>query len=161
MKRFIIKVFVFLMLPAIAYIVLNSFLDPYYGNPHYAKKYEYISENESKYNTIVFGSSLTYRQFIPKLFDSLMVDHSLSTFNMAIPAIRTPEIYYLYDKFLDEIDPGAFNYVILELKPLYLIDEVNINTQRNNYWLNLKFLIFAYKYIIDGDYMDETATGSI
>ncbi|MBN2893184.1 MAG: hypothetical protein JXL97_15040, partial [Bacteroidales bacterium] len=42
----------------------------------------------------------------------------------------------------------------IELQPLNQIAEENINTTRNNYWINLKFLIFSYKYIFNANYQN-------
>jgi len=128
-----------------------SFLrSPYYGNPEYQNKFTYFSENINSYNAAVFGSSRMYHHFIPNLFDSLLNDQNLNTFNLAVQSGYNPETYYLYEKFLETIKPNQIKYVFIELQQINEIEKY-MNTERFFYWLNLKYMLFSYQYILNSN----------
>lgn len=154
MKRFVKNIVLFLVIPIIILFFFSFEINPYYGNKYYNTKFDYFHKNIEKYNTVFLGSSRIYRQINTPLLDSLMYQYNFSTFNLATPATYNPEIYYLYAKFLGNIKPNTILYAFIELQPLNKIAKKNINTTRNYYWMNLKYLFFSYNYLFNADYLD-------
>lgn len=154
MKKFAKNIILFLIIPIIVMLLLNFFISPYYGNEYYNTKYDFFNKNKEKYNTVVFGSSRLYRHINSSLLDSLMSKYNFSTFNLAAPSTHNPEVYYLYEKFISNIESNTISYAFIELQPLNSIAEKNINTARNYYWFNLKYLIYSYRYIFNSAYLN-------
>jgi len=147
LTKFQKKIGIFLFIGILFCLGLSFLRSPYYGNPTYQNKFTFFSENINSYNAAVFGSSRMFCHFIPNLFDSLLENQNLNTFNLAIPASYNPETYYLYEKFLETIKPNQIKYAFIELQPVKEIAEENMNTERIFYWLNLKYFLFSYRYI--------------
>ena len=80
---------------------IEFFLPYYYGNELFAKKLAYYNKHQENYNTVIFGSSRMYRQVIPDLLDSILIQDNISSFNFASQACFNPESYYLYENFIE------------------------------------------------------------
>jgi hypothetical protein len=152
MKTFLIKFFLFSSIFFVLNLLPNLFLSPYYGNQVYSEKYSYYKCNQGTFNTLILGSSRLYRQFNPKIFDSVLKEYQTSSFNIAAPATYNPEVYYLYEKLLEKTEPNRIKYAIIELQTLRNINSENLNTTRNYYWHNLKYLNFSIKYILTSNH---------
>ncbi|GAB5472898.1 MAG: hypothetical protein Mars2KO_09970 [Maribacter sp.] len=124
----------------------------YLGNSAFKGKVKSFQKNGQQYNTVVFGSSHSYRQFNPNVFDSLMTDYNLSTYNMATGGTFNPESYYQYEQFLKRLDNNVVKYAFLELKPLKFYDWKNTNTTKGSYWNTTSTLSYALNYINASDY---------
>ncbi|MBK6640313.1 MAG: hypothetical protein IPG39_03330 [Bacteroidetes bacterium] len=122
------------------------FTSPYYGNELYRQKFEHFTASDSDYNTVFFGSSRTFRQINPVIFDSLLQDYQIKSFNCGAPAVSNPEQYYLYEQFLKNPPPGI-HYAFMELKPINYISRVNLWTPRNYYWHTPEWVIYVYQYL--------------
>jgi len=154
MTKFIKNVLLFIIIPLIIVIILNSLINPYYANDYYNTKYKYYIKNKEKYNTVVFGSSRLYRQFIPSQFDCYLSEFNTSTFNLAAPHTFNPEVYYLYEKFISKMDSNSLRFAFIELQPLNYISDLNIKSSESYYWCNLKYLRFSLCYIFNANYLN-------
>lgn len=152
MKKFLLNIAIFSSIIILINSLASNFIDPYYGNEGYSVKYSHYIKNQNRYNTVVLGSSRMYRHFNPVIFDSFLADESFSTFNMGAQGTHNPEIYFLYNKLLDNIDDKSLKYAFIELQPLMEIDDRNLATVRNYYWLDIKYTFFALKYLLVSDY---------
>lgn len=126
------------------------FTPPFYGNPAFEQKFNYFSSTTQGYNTVFFGSSLTFRQINPQQFDSTLKDLGIKSFNCGAPGISNPEQYYLYEKFLENPTSGI-HYAFMELRPISSISGINLWTTRNYYWHSPSWLLYIYNYLIHSD----------
>lgn len=76
-------------------------------------KLEVFKKHSEQYNTVFIGSSRTYNQVDPAVFDSIT---GLSSFNMAYSAVQPFRIFD-YAATIAEIQPNL-DYVFIELSPL-------------------------------------------
>lgn len=70
--------------------------------------------------TILFvGSSRIYRHLSPEIFDRSMgvLGHDAESFNLGVPAVKTPEMLRILREALEEPTP-ALRWVVLELDGL-------------------------------------------
>ena len=152
MRNFFINIFIFLIIFLILNLWPNLVLNPYFGNKCYYSKYKFYKENEQKYNTIILGSSRLYRQINPQVLDNILKNYKISTFNLASPSTYNPEIYYLYENLLRNLENRYLKYVLLELQTINNISSDNLKTARNYYWHNLKYLFFVTHYSFASDF---------
>ncbi len=146
MNRFIKNIAFFFVIAYVINVFTSAVVNPYFGNRYYDAKYRYFKEHRDEYNTVIFGSSRSYRQINPEIFDKLLQENGFKTFNLASPSTFNPEIYQLYDDFLNDTPKGNCKCAIIELLPLNIIDERNIKTAKNNYWIDIAHLLFALRY---------------
>jgi len=151
MVLFIKNIFKFIVVGLLLIILPIFFIDNYYGNDHFQVKHNYFWHKASpkKINTVFFGSSRICRQLNPMIFDSLLSDYSISSFNFASPATYNPESFYLYEKFLSEIDNKKIKYAFIEFQVVTDIALKNILTERASYWMNFNNVNFATKYYLN------------
>ena len=147
MKLFGKKILVFFGLLFVVQLITLSVLPYDYGNLGYAKKANYLKHHSKEFNTAVFGSSHMFRGVNAPLLDSLLEDKSVSTYNLAMSGTSNPEVYHLYENFLEGVKKGSLKTVLLELQPLNNISLENIYTTRRSYYNDLPKLIYAWKYI--------------
>ncbi|MCW3082643.1 MAG: hypothetical protein JWP12_9 [Bacteroidetes bacterium] len=148
MKRFLRQLFIFcLLFLLLAWLAHLPDRDKYSGSPYYSKKYTYYKQHSAQYNAVVFGSSRMFRQVNPDVLDSVLGAYHFSTYNLGAPATFNPEEYFLYEQLLEE-DHAHLKYAFLELQPLNKISELNVDSKRNYYWMNFKYLRFATQYIL-------------
>ncbi len=148
MKRFLRQLFLFcLLFVLLAGLAHLADRNKYSGSPYYSKKYNYYEQHAAQYNAVVLGSSRMFRQVNPAVMDSMLGAYHLSTYNLGAPATFNPEEYFLYDDFL-ETKHANLKYAFLELQPLNKISELNVDSRRNYYWINFKYLRFALQYIL-------------
>lgn len=148
MKKFFLNIFLFSAIFFILNQLPNLFLSPYYGKELYLKKYEYFINNQDNFNTVILGSSQSYRQINPEILDGLLKDYQTSTFNLAAEAIFNPEVYYLYEKLLETIETNSLKYAFIELRLLEDMRSNSLNQSWNYYWHNLEYLNFSINYTL-------------
>ena len=151
MKKFLVNLLFFVCLYLGINKLISLFVSPYHGNPFYLEKYNYFAQHQDDYNTLILGSSRVYRHIKPNYLDELLKDYETSTFNLAAPSTFNPEAYYLYEKLLNVLEKDRIKYVFLELQSLDPISRSNINTRRNYYWHNWKYLNFAINYTLNSN----------
>ncbi len=147
MRKFL-SAFISICTIVIALNILLGIIYPYYiGEIIYPYKNKYLEKNINSYNSVVFGSSRMWRQFDTHIFDSVLSDDKLFTYNMATGGTFNPEAYYLYKKFISELDSGQIKLAIIELQAFTPIADENIKTVKGNYWLNTQMLKYCINYI--------------
>ena len=111
-------------------------------------KYTYYQTHAEHYNTLFIGTSGTYRQLSPQLFDEL-ADKSLqiNSFNLAAPSYFSPKTELLYRNILKN-KPANLKYVILEFRdPRYRIGNNVLHTTEMKYWVTPADTRAAIAYI--------------
>jgi hypothetical protein len=147
MNKFIIKL-IYLITIFIVLLALKKYATPYYlGNRTFKTKLKYYQQNKDNINTVVFGSSRLFRQVNPTLLDSLLKIEKTVTFNFAFQAAFNPESYYLYEKFVKNLDGGDIKYAFLELQDLNLLTNFNAKTTQGSYWNTLANFKFSNDYL--------------
>src|SRR5262245_31919094 len=70
--------------------------------PIVTPKLTWMEENADNYDVLFLGSSRTYRQIIPELFDQLMAEggKTVRSFNLGVDGMRPPEDTYLLEQTL-------------------------------------------------------------
>lgn len=152
MRLFLSRIVAFISILLVLQVLITLLLPYYYGNRRFAEKLDYFEENSDKYNVLVFGSSRMYNHLIPSLFDSLLVNENVKTFNFASPGSFNPESYFLYEEFIDRNKDNKIKLVLMELQTLHHIDEGNMKTYQGNYWNSLKVLNYSLNYISNSNY---------
>lgn len=159
MKSFIIKTLAFTII-LLSLLILKYKFTPYYrGDSVFAIKHEHFFQSKAKYNTVFFGSSRVYRHVDVGLFDEVMNDYKLNTFNFAAPATFNPEIYFLYSNFLNEIDSGQIKFAFIEMQELNIISNENVHTTKASYWNNYESLNFALNYLSNSNFQHVNKLG--
>ena len=145
MKKFLIRFGIF-TLAAIATLWLMHKQVPYYeGNRQFELKRAFYFENEDRYNTLFMGSSRTFRHINPVAFDNIL-DSTFKSFNMGAVGTRNPELYYLAEHFIEELDSGSVEFLFLELTPLFT-QEFDPDIVRMNYYVTPEEYQFVRKYL--------------
>ena len=155
MKKYLLKIFIFLTI-LILFLVLKNATQPYYtGNLNYKSKLSFFKKNQSEYNAVFFGSSRIYRQVNNAILDSLLIakDIPFLSYNFGLVGVYNPQSYYLYDNFLDNLKSNNIQYAFLELQKLNLIT-LNAQTTKGSYWNNYKYYKYSYNYIESSNYSD-------
>jgi len=99
-------------------------------------KLTWLAEHGEQYDTFYLGSSRTYRQIIPQLFDSLMTEAGQPTrsFNLGVDGMRPPEDTYLLEQALKN-RKKPLKYVFVECNAIRVpIDPEKRDTIRTVYW---------------------------
>src|SRR5688572_32965818 len=85
-------------------------------------KLTWLAAHADDFDVLFLGSSRTYRQVIPELFDKLMAEagHPLKAYNLGIDGMRPPEDTYILEKVLSN-RTKPLRWVIVESNPLRLV----------------------------------------
>lgn len=152
MKSFIIRIVFFIIIYFIIGRIISIIIPYHWGNPWYSTKIQYLEKLESNNlpNAYFFGSSRVYRQIMPAIFDSTyysLSNKNIKSFNLGAPATFCPQVYYLYEKFLNSALSQNTKYVFIELMDIDLIEEDLMHQERASYWLNLSDIFFGFNNI--------------
>jgi hypothetical protein len=148
MKIFLLKITLFSVLVLLIIGGLHILLPYYWGNSGIATKFEEIKKIEV--NHYFFGSSRTFRQINPTLFDSLSSTDSKS-YNLGYAATYIPETFVLLEHFLKKSDFKKETTIFFELQDLNQISDNNFHSVNTKYYLRLKDVKFI------SNYLDETS----
>lgn len=127
---------------AIAIIVIGSLLISNFtysefpsGHPIIATKFNYFAEHKQEYNVIFLGSSRTYRQIIPSLFDQSMGEkgYKIKSFNFGIPSLYLPEAHFYLQRIL-ELKPNNVKWIFVEYIDRITVVPEHKHTEREKYW---------------------------
>lgn len=136
-------------------LLKSIFLKPSISNELYVAKYEnYLAKSlDDDYNTLFFGSSRIFRHVNPSLFDSLGNELNLSSYNLAAPATFNPELYHIYDRFLDDYEsgiiPDTIEYVFIELQSINSLPLENALSKQGSYWNTPYYYLESLNQIYD------------
>ena len=145
MKKFLIRFGIFTLAAIATLWVLHKQVPYYYGNHQFALKRQFYFDHQTRYNTLFMGSSRTFRHINPRLFDNIM-DSTFKSFNMGAVGTRNPELFYLAEHLINELDSGSVQYLFLELTPLHVIlDDPDL--VRQNYFLDPREYQYVHNYL--------------
>jgi hypothetical protein len=108
--------------------------------PSVQPKVAWLLEHGDDYDTFLLGSSRTYRQIIPELFDQLMAagGRPTRTFNLGFDGMRPPEDSYVLETVLAQ-RRLPLKYVLVEGNDLRMnLEGEAKGTMRTAYWHDLK-----------------------
>lgn len=149
MKKFLLKIGLFVMCYLAISITISSVAPYHWGNPWFSSKVQLLNEQTPPpYNTYFFGSSRIYRQVSPTTFDSTFNATSsteISSFNLGAPATFNPQCFYLYENFLNSPISENATYCFLELMEVDLLGDFFMHQERSTYWQNLSDYLFITK----------------
>jgi hypothetical protein len=103
-------------------------------------KLTWLAGHADDFDVLFLGSSRTYRQVIPELFDQLMADAGkpVRSFNLGIDGMRPPEDTYVLEEVLKHRSK-PLQWVFVECNPLRLtMRDEDQDTVRAVYWHDWK-----------------------
>lgn len=159
MKKFVIKLSVFIFIYLLVSNFLFLFVPYHYGNPWYSSKVKFLEldNNYEKYNTCFFGSSRVYRQINPNVFDSVVnntANRNVKSFNLGAPATFSPQTYFLYKKFLKSELSRNVKTCFLELSNIQKIPTDQLGQERTNYYVNTGVFLFVVRSFFENKNID-------
>lgn len=103
--------------------------------PVITKKLEFLANHKDEYDVLFLGSSRTYQQVMPSVFDGVMIDsgYSIKSFNMGITALTTPEFYFYLQNIL-KLNPANLKWIFFEFIDNFNVPSNNLNTTRVIAW---------------------------
>lgn len=138
MKRFIIKCVLFLLLflgLLFSQKLLDLYTPWYWGYDDLYVKLEHLEKEVTHHDVFFLGSSHSFRNTNPAVFDSLT---GLKSFNISLPGTRPPELYMIIDHLLDKkTDLAAQTYIVelIDLHEAFIKDDKSV---WRNYWMTLE-----------------------
>lgn len=142
MKRFLLRCAVFAALLVSALQLVGLAVPFYWGNTGFATKMAYLKESGARYDTLLVGSSRIFRQVDPSVFDAATGELT-NSFNLGVSATYNPEIYFLYERLLEDDVSSDVKFVLMELQSLNRIARMNAGTRAAIYSVDLETCRFA------------------
>jgi hypothetical protein len=137
--RATVNIVTFLLALALVSVVIGM-ITPTPNVPIVTTKVHWLQEHGDDFDVIFLGSSRTYRQVIPELFDQAMAaaGHPVTTFNLGIDGMRPPEDTYVLEQALQR-RAKPLRWVFVECSPLRLtMRPEDRGTLRATYWHDAK-----------------------
>jgi len=153
MSALISKTALFLVLLLVAsQLLLQPFVyHPFWGAPLFISKYDQFFDSNTNYDAVFIGSSRTFRNTNPFIFDSIS---GLKSFNFGIEEVGCPFNYDLTDRVLGSKKATEINYLFLELfspennLPEELMSDVN-QTNKALFWYQPADFIFSFRALAE------------
>jgi hypothetical protein len=104
--------------------------------PTVTPKLEWLARHGDDYDVLFFGSSRTFREIMPEVFDAEMAaaGQPVRSFNVGVDGMRPPEDTYLLEQVL-ALRTKRLRFVIVECNPIrFKQREDDRNTLRAVYW---------------------------
>lgn len=149
MKKLIGKILLFVMLLWGVNQATHWFVPYFWGNDGWAAKYRYFREHSSEYNVLFMGSSQTYRQVNPNIFDNQLKNQNIKSFNFGYQATATPEVNYLYEQLLDDpsVDLSNVKVVFMDLQPVRMLNRGNASSSRSRYIMTPSYYLHSLELV--------------
>lgn len=115
--------------------------------PIVSVKLDYLASHAGEFDTLLLGSSRTFRQIIPEIFDAEMAagGFPVRSFNLGIDGMRPPEDTYLLEKVL-ALRRKPLRFVVVECNALRLKPRPeDRDTVRVVYWHDWRRLVALYR----------------
>lgn len=151
MKLFIKKFTLFLLLIVLVKIVTEVSVPYYFPSTYFLAKKKVWSNSDA--NSIIFGSSRSHRHMNPEELN--LNDAGLTFFNFGIPATLNPELYYLIENFIEDLDSGHIKLITLELSMLDTLQNQNLGLLRGHHWNNPEVFSYSLEYIKNSAWPEE------
>lgn len=145
MKRFILKCFCFLVLLLTALFsqkVLDRYTPWYWGYDDLYVKMEHLRNTDSRHDVLFFGSSHSFRNINPAVFDSLT---GLRSFNLSLPGTQPPELYMIVEDLIaqkNDNEPQTFIIELIDLHQAIVKKDLSV---RRNYWMTADNYYFGLR----------------
>jgi len=148
MKKIILKGGIFLVIILIILWLLNEMLPFSWGNRMLHTKVEYLNKdnNKQKFNSFFLGSSTTYRHIIPSLFDSLLQEQRLVSFNLGTDGCYPTHIYNILENVLKESNEDI-KYIFVTISTFDPLPETRFHSTKTKYFTKLKWYYQELKYL--------------
>lgn len=129
------------VIAAVALVVgaIRFFVPFYYGNPIYIEKFKNLRAVEDEVSAIFFGSSHTFRQLSPVVFDESF-GGGMQSYNMGAPGAFGLEVNYIVKHFMEDRRrlPSNLKWLIVELQLPKPINEENLHSPKTKYFIDSK-----------------------
>lgn len=104
--------------------------------PIVSPKLDWLAQHGDEYDALFIGSSRTFRQLLPEIFDAEMTaaGYPVRAFNAGVDGMRPPEDTYMMEKILAH-RTRPLRYVLVECNPIRLRQRAeDRDTLRAVYW---------------------------
>jgi len=147
MLKLIIKSLILISLIILISELLNkrSFLPYHWGNNDLDTKISFLKEQNIDPRAYFIGSSVTFRQTIPSLFDKIINNPTNYSFNIAIDGAMPPQTFYILDNLLEQ--DSTIDYVFFEVNSFDNLGPKIFQSTRSKYYFNIGYLILCTKYL--------------
>jgi hypothetical protein len=122
---------------ALACAVLTHLVGPVAAGA--SERADWLRERGAPFDTIFLGSSRTFHQLVPSVFDRTMAELGISvrSFNLGTPGMKPPEDAYVLGRALRGRE-SPLRFLIVECNPIHLdIQPEQRGTTRAVYWHDL------------------------
>ena len=126
---------------AILGLGIREFLPYSWGNMQLNSKLSFIQENKLDPNLYFIGSSISNRQIMPTLFDSIIGDPQLESFNLSVDGTMPPHHFYLFDNLIKE--DKTIEHVFMELDGFDHMPQRHFKTTSSKFYLSPKWFGFS------------------
>jgi hypothetical protein len=159
MKKLLFRLSFFLIILIMLSKAAHLLVPYHWGNVWYSSKLRSFNADTSRYNAVFFGSSRVYRQIDPLIFDRTVESaggKQLRSYNLGAPATFSPQVYYLYEKFLErESKSRDLKYAFIELMEIDVIGDDLLHQERVTYWQNSSDLAFVSAAVDADPYLSD------
>lgn len=145
MRKFLVKCTVFCILTLVVLLsqkILDYVTPWYWGYDDLYVKQEFLHQEHASYDVVFFGSSRSFRNINPAVFDSIT---GLKSFNAALPGTRPPELYMVVEDLIalkNDERPQTFFVELIDLHPALIKEDMSV---RRNYWMTAKNYSFGMR----------------
>lgn len=150
MKKFLLNLIAFVSIIVLINEITSYWINPFNGSAGIETKVEFIKKDTTKYDAILFGSSRLFRAFNPMIFDSVLAQNNIKSYNLAAPGITNPEVFYLLDNYI-RVSSHKPEYVFLELISFDIIKKKWNDVPKYFYWERIPYYNFCLQYILNSD----------
>lgn len=147
MIRILSKIGILFAIVVIASILVHKLVLPFaWGDDSQYTKIQYFEKNHQKYNSLIIGGSLEYRQLNPEIIDSIAQSKGIDmrTFNMAIDGHNFVQQMNDMDYYLDKWG-NSLDYIIVSLSSESMFLKNQLHQIKFVQWVNLKSTILGTK----------------
>ena len=125
---------------------INELLPFYWGNRMLLTKMNYVNKKERVSDTFFIGGSNTFRHIVPSLFDSLLLEHKITSFNLGNDGCYPTHSYHILENLVDEIGE-ELDYVFITLNSFDALPDARFRVTKTKYFTDLNLYIQECKYV--------------
>ncbi len=142
----LIKIVLLLLIIVGINAALTATLPLTWGEPIIHAKYKAYQAQAEEINTLLIGTSRTYRHLDPALLDALVGEpFDIRAFNLGAPAYYYPKSGQLYRAILTD-KPPALEYALFEFGRIDVPRPPNLHTKEHIYWYDFRETIFLLRH---------------
>lgn len=152
MRRFILKISLFVVIILVLCNAIKIFVPYHWGNAYYSVKIRHLEKQKIFPHAVFFGSSRIYRQVDIAVFDSTysaLSGERIRSFNLGAPATFCPQSYFLFEHFLRSDAAKEVKYAFLEITDIDIIGSEVMHEARTNYWHNVRDYYFVLNSVLN------------